>query len=221
MNKIAQDDDDEDAEDESEEEDEEAEEGNEGEEKDSESEDSDVFSDLESDDEDTPSSTSQKSKKESPSEATSKTELITNLTTESDDIPYTLSLPKSYEHFKKLMIKYRAVCKDNDTVTSRLKIVTERLVKYTLLADKTRVPDLFVYLIKWAIEGVESEKLISHNTRKCIGIACVSLHSVLLVNPVKCVEQMEADIMQKLFPADKQKKVLLEKVIAKKSQFHE
>lgn len=162
-----------------------------------ESEDDDAYSDLESDDNgelsvDNKSKVSKRKKLSVVSQ--SGVEI-----SENDDIPFTLSLPKTYASFIKLLTKYQALIKNSEKCVIRYTGVVERLVKYSLLADKSRLPDLFVYILRLIIDGIETTMCISDNIQRIIDVSIVNLHTVLLANSSKCVEMMEKEIIQRFF----------------------
>lgn len=143
-----------------------------------------------------------------------------------DDVPYTLPVPKSYDGFKKLMRKYQAFVKDDSKIVNRFRVVVERLVKYNLLADKSRCSDLFVCLFKFVLEGFENVKSLTENLEELTEIATVNLHSLLLTNPTKSVELLEENGILNGAPSDKKAKNLnLSKVknpfISIKLMFHD
>ncbi|ODM91143.1 Nucleolar protein 14, partial [Orchesella cincta] len=170
---------------------------------------SDAFSDLLTDDEDqSPDKISKKSSKVRERLDDSKETKIL----ENDDIPYVLNIPKSYEGFRKLMKKYQAIVKDGERFVVRFKIVTERLVKYSLLADKTRLPDLFVYLLRMIIENLEESPHLSENVQKILDISSAQLHTMLLSNPSKCVELYEGESYIQTFLSNKNNKLSIAKI---------
>ncbi|CAL8070337.1 unnamed protein product [Orchesella dallaii] len=182
------------------------EEASEAEEEGDSDEESDAFSDLLTDDEDpSPNKISKKSSK-----VRDDNKDIKSL--ENDDIPYVLNIPKSYEGFKKLMTKYQALVKDGDRFVVRFKIVTERLVKYSLLADKSRLPDMFVYLLRMVIENLEESPHFGENVQKIIDVSSVQLHTMLLSNPTKCVELYEAESYIQTFLSNKSSKLSVAKI---------
>jgi len=173
-----------------EEEDEEDSDGEEEEEEESEEE-SDNFSDIESEEDEKISfSKSTENEQDTEKEASDGEEV-----TESkfEEIPFVLGIPIKYREFEKLLKTYGAHHKytKGSGFTTVLDCILQRMIAYNKAADRSRLPQLFNYMMRYVLESVEKPKKVSKVVDQVAQTVVPHMHSLLLLNATECVQALQ------------------------------
>jgi hypothetical protein len=119
------------------------------------------------------------------------------------EIPFVLSIPVKYREFENLLKKYGAHYKSKKSKNSCqiLAIILSRLVNYNKAADRTKLPQLYNYMMRYVLQSVEEHKKISQSVRNVCEAVVPHLHALILLNPTECVETIEkGELFDDFFP---------------------
>lgn len=118
------------------------------------------------------------------------------------DIPFVIGIPVKYKEFEVMLKKHKAHYKFKGSSHSEaLNIILTRMVKYNKASDRTRLPKLFNFIMRYILDMAEKTKKFSESLLRVHRIVLPHLHTLLLLNPNECANEVEdGEIFDDFYP---------------------
>lgn len=121
--------------------------------------------------------------------------------TNTADIPFVIEIPVKYKDFEVLLKKCKAHYKNKGQSSSALNIVLTRMITYNKATDRSRLPKLFNFIVRYTIDMAEKSKKLTNLLLMNYRVAIPHLHTLLLLNPNECVHEVETgEIFDDFYP---------------------
>lgn len=118
------------------------------------------------------------------------------------DIPFVIGIPVKYKEFEAILKKHRAHFKFHTSSSSEaFNLILTRMVKYNKAGDKSRLPKLFNFIMRYVLDMAERTKKLSMPLLRVLNIALPHLHSLIVLCPNECINAVEdGEIFDDFYP---------------------